>query len=76
VGGLLAMFKGLIGFIKGKRSSGYFSLMDIFNNTVTTSVNIKRDCQRLVARKTTLTGAWQFLPLAKDQRVSLPQNIL
>jgi len=43
-----------IGFIKGKRSSGYFALMDIFNNIVTTSVNVRNNCKRLVARTTTL----------------------
>lgn len=43
-----------IGFIKGKRSSGYFALMDILNNTITASVNIKKECQRLTARTTTL----------------------
>ena len=43
-----------IGFIKGKRSSGYFALMDIFNNTVTASVNVRKNCQRLTARTTTM----------------------
>ena len=43
-----------IGFVKGKRSSGYFALMDIFNNPVTASVNIKKNCHRLTARTTTL----------------------
>ena len=60
-----------IGFVKGKRSSGYFALMDILNNTVTTSVSVKKNCARLTARTTTLIGGWQF----KDQRVSLPQNL-
>ena len=62
-----------IGFIKGKRSSGFFALMDILNNTLTASVSVKKNCARLTARSTTLIGGWQFLPLAKDQRVSLPQ---
>ncbi len=43
-----------IGFIKGKRASGFFALMDIFNNTVTASVNVKKDSIRLSARATTL----------------------
>lgn len=43
-----------IGFIKGKRSSGYFALMDILNNTVTASVNVRKNCQRLTARTTTM----------------------
>ena len=43
-----------IGFIKGKRSTGFFALMDILNNTVTASVNVKKNCIRLTARTTTL----------------------
>jgi len=43
-----------VGFIKGKRSSGYFALMDIFNNTVTASINVRKNCQRLTARTTTI----------------------
>ena len=42
-----------IGFIKGKRSSGFFALMDIFNHTVSASVNVKKNCIRLNARTTT-----------------------
>ncbi len=64
-----------IGFVKGKRSSGFFALMDILNNTLTTSVNVKKNCDRLAARSTTLIGGWQFLPEAKDFGVSLPQNL-
>jgi len=64
-----------IGFVKGKRSSGYFALMDILNNTVTASVSVKKNCARLTARTTTLIGGWQFLPEAKDFGVSLPQNL-
>lgn len=43
-----------IGFIKGKRSSGYFVLGDIFWKTIYTAVNIKKNSIRLSARKTTL----------------------
>ncbi len=42
------------GFIKGKRSSGYFALMDIDGSKITDSVNVKKDCIRLSARTTTL----------------------
>jgi len=64
-----------VGFIKGKRSSGFFALMDIFNKTLTASVSVKKDCTRLTARSTTLIEEWQFLPEAKDFGVSLPQNL-
>ncbi|KHD08119.1 HNH endonuclease [Candidatus Thiomargarita nelsonii] len=53
-----------IGFIKGKRSSGYFALMDIFNNTVTASVNVKKYCQRLTARTGTLIQEVAIPPLS------------
>jgi hypothetical protein len=43
------------GFVKGKRSSGYFALMDINNRNITSSVNIKKNMIRLSARSTTLT---------------------
>ncbi|WP_084071254.1 RNA-guided endonuclease IscB [Desulfocicer vacuolatum] len=52
-----------VGFIKGKRSSGYFALMDIFNNTLTASVNVKKDCQRLTARTTTIIQEMAIPPL-------------
>ncbi|KKN66715.1 hypothetical protein LCGC14_0469010 [marine sediment metagenome] len=42
-----------IGFVKGKRSSGYFAISDIGNNTIAASVNVKKDCIRLSARTTT-----------------------
>jgi 5-methylcytosine-specific restriction endonuclease McrA len=46
--------KGL-GFVQGKRSSGYFALMDIFGNKITASVNIKKSMVRINSRTTTLT---------------------
>jgi len=52
-----------VGFIKGKRSSGYFALMDIFNNTITASVNVKKGCQRLTARTTTIIQEVAIPPL-------------
>ena len=43
-----------IGFVKGKRSSGYFALMDIRGIEVTRSINIKKNMVRLNARTSTL----------------------
>jgi hypothetical protein len=43
------------GFVKGKRSIGFFTLMDIHNNTLTASVSVKKNAVRLNARTTTLT---------------------
>ncbi len=40
-----------VGFVKGKRSSGYFSIMNIFGNIIHSSVNVKKDVKRLQARK-------------------------
>lgn len=51
---LVATEKGT-GFVKGKRSSGYFALMDIYGKPLTNSVNVKRNCLRMQARTTTLT---------------------
>lgn len=42
------------GFVKGKRSSGYFAISDIDGNTIHGSVNVKRECERLSARKGTI----------------------
>ena len=50
---LLKTTKGT-GFIKGKRSSGFFALMDILGKTITNSVSVKKNCTRLSARTTTL----------------------
>jgi hypothetical protein len=44
-----------IGFIKGKRSSGYFALETILGDKVHASANIKKNTVRLIARTTTLT---------------------
>lgn len=43
-----------VGFIKGKRSSGFFDISDIFGNSLCNSVNVKKECSRLSARKTNL----------------------
>jgi hypothetical protein len=42
------------GFIKGKRSSGFFDIMNIKGESIGHSINVKRNCQRISARKTTL----------------------
>ena len=42
------------GFVKGKRSSGYFAIETIFGETVSNSCNVKRNVLRLRARKTTI----------------------
>ncbi|WP_318433686.1 RNA-guided endonuclease IscB [Photobacterium leiognathi] len=44
-----------IGFVKGKRSSGYFAIDNILGETITTSLNVKKNMVRLSARTTTLT---------------------
>jgi hypothetical protein len=49
-----------IGVVWGKRSSGYFSISDIFGNKISDSVNVKKKCRRLCARSTTLV---QKIPL-------------
>jgi 5-methylcytosine-specific restriction endonuclease McrA len=42
------------GFVKGKRSSGYFALENIFGELVHASANVKKETVRLSARTTTL----------------------
>ncbi len=49
-----------IGFIRGKRSSGYFSISDLFGNKISDSVNIKKKYRRLSARSTTLVQMVQL----------------
>jgi hypothetical protein len=43
-----------IGFVKGKRSSGYFALENILGDKIHASANIKKNTVRLSARTTTL----------------------
>lgn len=45
------------GFVKGRMSTGYGVICDIFGNTTITSTSIKKNCIRLVARTTTLIQA-------------------
>jgi hypothetical protein len=43
------------GFVKGKRSSGYFALETILGEKIHASANIKKNTVRITARTTTLT---------------------
>ena len=43
-----------IGFVKGKRSTGFFSLASLDGTVINSSVNVKKNCTRLTARSTTL----------------------
>lgn len=42
------------GFIKGKRSTGFFSISDLDGKAISPSVNVKKHCVRLKSRTTTL----------------------
>ncbi len=53
---LIKTSKG-VGFVKGKRSSGFFSIGGIKGNSISPSVNVKHHVLRLVARSTTLLTA-------------------
>lgn len=44
-----------IGFVKGKRSTGFFAISDLEGKIINPSVNVKKNCKRLSARTTTLT---------------------
>lgn len=43
------------GWVKGKRSTGFFAISDLEGKVINPSVNVKKDCTRLKARTTTLT---------------------
>ncbi|MBL0710912.1 MAG: hypothetical protein JJV99_07865 [Colwellia sp.] len=43
------------GFVKGKRSSGYFALETLLGEKVHASANVKKNTVRLTARTSTLT---------------------
>ena len=51
-----------IGFVKGKRSSGFFALSNLDGSVISPSVNVKKDCKRILARTTTLTKEAAFPP--------------
>lgn len=65
------------GFVKGKRSSGYFAISGIEGVTISDSVNVKKAVKRLAARKTALITTrnleTQFLLPLKEQ-VSLREK--
>jgi 5-methylcytosine-specific restriction endonuclease McrA len=42
------------GFVKGKRSTGFFAISDLNGDVISSSVNVKKNCIRLQARTTTL----------------------
>ena len=44
------------GFVKGKRASGYFSIMDVAGKTIHAGVSVKKNTIRLTARTTTLVS--------------------
>jgi hypothetical protein len=50
-----------IGFVKGKRSSGYFSIGDIYGRPIHNSVKVKTGVQRISARKILLTIMENFV---------------
>ena len=43
-----------IGFVEGKRSTGFFAISNLEGSVISPSVNVKKDCIRLNARTTTL----------------------
>jgi len=51
---LVKTSKGIIGFVKGKRSTGFFSISDLVGRVINSSINVKKNCIRLQARTTTL----------------------
>src|SRR4051794_39969820 len=54
------------GFVKGKRSSGYFAIMDIEGRDITASVDVRKNIVRLAARTATLVAGVRLLPALKD----------
>jgi 5-methylcytosine-specific restriction endonuclease McrA len=44
----------ICGFIKGKRSSGSFAISNLDGSKITGSINVKKNCTRISARKTIL----------------------
>ena len=51
----------IIGFIKGKRSSGYFAISTILGEKIKDSINVKKITCRIQSRKAVIQEA-QFLP--------------
>lgn len=70
---LVKTIKG-IGFVKGKRSTGYFALCGLDGTTITPSVTVKRDCQRLAARSTTLLQLERSGASSRLSRAEFPRR--
>jgi len=51
-----------VGFVKGKRSTGFFAISDIVGKVISPSVNVKKDCKRLQSRKIILTETRLVIP--------------
>ncbi len=58
---IFSKVKNIIGFVKGKRSSGYFSISDIFGKAIDNSVNIKKFCRRVSARNLILIQKMEII---------------
>lgn len=63
-----------VGFVKGKRSSGYFSIGDIHGKAIHNSVRVKTVIDRLSARNITLTAMENFdsANRCSPQGISIP----
>ena len=63
-----------VGFVKGKRSTGYFSIGDIHGKAIHNSIRVKTDIDRLSARSTTLTAMENFdsANRCSPQGISIP----
>ena len=48
--------KRLLGFVKGKRSSGFFVISNIFGKSLNNSVNVKKESIRICARRLILSS--------------------
>ncbi len=56
------------GFVKGKRTSGFFCIFTICKDIISAGVNVKKNCVRLQARTTTLTERkGDFLPAVNGE---------
>jgi hypothetical protein len=55
-----------IGFVKGKRSSGYFSISMLDGTKIHASAKAVH-CQRITARSTTLTERHRLFPAMNDR---------
>lgn len=55
-----------VGFVKGKRATGYFSVSDIEGEIIHSSYNIKKRINRICARRSFILNP-QFLPHHKGR---------